>query len=186
LAAHFRLAGLRADHVDNGQPVDAIRDKVAELIGRKFDVLVSYGRLAGLQPIRGLGMVMLLTPTLLPRKHQRFLGRLDVSAGEVAILDIVDNCGRHGLPAGWVETVTIGPSSEVIRDPMISRITEAPFKDVMRWAKGNPVRLEMVARAKNFKDGWVFHAIQSFDPIGADRWWATRRKASSSWPRGPP
>jgi hypothetical protein len=183
LAVHFRLAGFRAEHLDDGQDVGVIRSKVGELVSRRLDVLVSCRRLAGTQPIPGLHMVMLVTPTMSPAKHQRYLGRLDPSTGELVIIDLVDNCGRHGLPAGWVETVTVGPSAEIIRDPMISRITEAPFKDVLRWAKGNPARLEMVAKAKGFKDGWVFHAIESFDPIAAEQWWNSRTSRGGQRPR---
>jgi hypothetical protein len=118
-----------------------------------------------------------------PLKHQRYLGRLDPGAGELVLLDIVDNVGVHGLPSGWSETVTIGPATEIIRDPMISRITEAPFKDVMRWAKGNPARLEMVGAAKGFKPGWTYHAIKSFDPIAADDYWTSRTSRGTQQPR---
>jgi hypothetical protein len=186
LAAHLRLGGLRAIHVDDGNAVDVIQQTVADLVAGKFDVVTNGARLAGARSIAGVTGVMLVRPVNLPEMHFRYLGRLDPTGGEVTIYDLAENCRRHGLPAGWVETVTVGPSAEIIRDPMISRITEVPFKDVMRWAKGNPARLEIVAKAKNFKSGWVFHAIQSFDPVGADRWWAARGKASSSGPRGPP
>jgi hypothetical protein len=177
LAAHFRLAGLRAEHVDNGQAVDVIRSMVAELTGGRLNVLVSCGRLAGRQPISDLRMVALLTPTRSPLKHQRYLGRLDPSAGELAILDIVDSVGVHGLPAGWAETVIVGPASEVVRDPMIEKITAVPHKDAMRWAGKNIDRLVLIQRAKNFKPGWTYNTVKSFDPSLADRWWRSQKSS---------
>jgi hypothetical protein len=110
-------------------------------------------------------------------KHQRFIGRLDPSAGEVVILDIVDSVGVHGLPPGWTETVTVGPSAEIIRDPMISRITEVPHKDVLRWAGHNLERLELIRRAKGFKRGWTYNAVRSYDRDLADRWWREQRSS---------
>jgi hypothetical protein len=131
LAAHLRLGGLRATHVDEGAPVETIRHHVAELVARRLDVLVSIKRLAGRQPVPGLAAVMLVLPTLRDEMHRRYIGRLQPVDGTVTIYDLVGNCARHGLPEDWDPTTMVGPPSEVVRDPCIrqTRRYAAPHRD---------------------------------------------------------
>jgi hypothetical protein len=170
LAAHLRLGGLRAIHVDDGSSVDAIKQTVADLVAHKFDVIVSVSRLAGARPIPGLTAVMLLRPTARPETHFRYLGRLE-PAQEVVIYDLVGNVARHGLPDGWRATAIVGPAVAVIRDPYIDKLADIPHRTAMTWAGKNVGRLVLIQRAKNFKPGWVYNAVRSFDPDLADRWW---------------
>ena len=94
------------------------------------------------------------------------------------IYDLVGNCARHGLSEDWSATTVVGPATEIIRDPYIDKLADLPHRTAMAWAGKNIHRLVLVQRAKGHKDGWTFHAIQSFDPVAADQWWAARGKSS--------
>jgi hypothetical protein len=184
LPAHLRIGGLRALHIDDGNTVDAIRQIVADLVAGKLDVVTSVNRLAGAQPIPGLHAAMLLRSTRLPETHLRQLGRLQPASGEVTIYDLVGNVARHGLPAGWSATTIVGPAVEVIRDPYIDKLADVPHRTAMAWAGKNVDRLVLIQRAKNFKPGWVYNAVKSFDPGLADRWW--RAQKHGPWVGGDP
>jgi hypothetical protein len=175
LAAHMRLGGLNAIHVDDGNAVEVIRQTVAALVAGKFDVAVTVSRLAGAQPIPGLHAAMLLRPTKLPETHFRYLGRLQPEHDAIVIYDLVGNVARHGLPDGWNATTAVGPAAEVLRDPYIDKLVDVPHRTAMTRAGKNIDRLELIQRAKNFKPGWVFNAVKSFDPAAAEQWWRSRK-----------
>jgi hypothetical protein len=180
LSASARLAGYRAAHLDDSATVESCHQQVAELIAGRLDILVNVRRLAGHSAIPGLRAVILARPTHDPDLHERFIGRLDRTAGAV-IIDMVGNCGRLGLWQGADPTVVVGEHVDVVRDPFIAKLTEVPHKHALLWAEGNIERIEMVQKARGHRPGWAYHVIQaSCGKPAAERWWNERRRKSGN------
>jgi hypothetical protein len=175
LAASFRIAGYNSQHVDDVADVETCRGLVADLLAGHFSVLVNIKRLGGRQPIAGLHAVLLARPTRRIEVHQRQLGRVDRSQ-DVAVVDLVGSCAKFGVWDDAAPEIVTGDHIDVIADPMVSRLLSAPHADIMRWCGSNPVRIELVRKAKNRKIGWSYFVLRAVaGKPAADRWWREHR-----------
>lgn len=102
VAAEFRAAGIRAQHVDGNTERDERRRFIATLGNGGLDVLTNCSLISEGVDVPTLGAAILLRPTKSLAMHLQSVGRaLRPAPGKsrAIILDHADNTRRHGLPS---------------------------------------------------------------------------------------
>ena len=113
---------------------------------------------------------MLARPTRLAEPFVAFLTRLQAP---VCVIDLALNRERLGIPSNWEPELVSGAATDLIVDPMLDRLATLSVSQVQRWAEGDRGRLELIAKARGYKAGWV--------EISAKAWLDTQVK-HRAWP----
>jgi hypothetical protein len=172
LDAHIRLAGVRSRFVEP-PPSEGLREAYNALLAGDLDVLVTRHRFGAGPPVPLA--VMMVVPTLQRESFHAFLGRLRPVADEIVVIDLADNIRRHGVPESWTVNIVEGEPQDVVRDPRLDRLGTMSAPELQRWAEGDRGRLEIAARVKGFKPGWVQFSV--------DGWLNRQIKARGTPPR---
>jgi hypothetical protein len=149
--SRFRLAGRTSRFIESDYTPGEAQTAFTDLSEGRLNILITRRPYTAGPAIADIA-VLLARPTRLAEPFAAFLARLQAPA---CVIDLALNCSRLGMPADWNPESVCGAATDLVVDAMLDRLGTSPVPQLQRWAEGDRGRLELIAKARGYKTGWV-------------------------------